>query len=631
VESKVAVLKMLDGEERGRSWELKQDTLIGRDPVQCDIVLTGLSVSRFHARVFENHGTYFIEDARSRNKTYVNGEILERRRQLHDRDVIRICGDSLSFEQSSLPFPDFLLDKSASPAARNQSTDSSSENDSYDSQYSGDFPEIVSVPSSRDRRIPAIADGPDVVDQSSILSSYSLATGGYLQLMNRPEEKLKALMELSKSLGHALTVEQLLPKLMNSLMNAFRGADRAIVLLNNIPLNQLQVRAVQLRDDESTISPPLSTTIIKYALRQKQVVLSNDVQGDERFSSSKSLAGIQIRSVMCAPLMGPGNILLGVIQIDTLNPNGRFVTSDLELLGCLANQAALALDNTRLHKQALEQRDLERDLEFASQVQMGFLPTERPKLANYQFYDFYEPAQFVGGDFFDYIKLPDGRLAIAVGDVAGKGVPAALLMARLYSMTRYSLLTSPTPAAAVTALNAGISTSGLGHRFITFVLAVLDPGKGIVNIVNAGHLPPILRQADGTTHPIPGEGSGLPLGVTADCIYVQTEVKIESGESLFLFTDGLTEAMNPENQIYSQKRIREFLEHQQGGLEHLGESLVADINHFCQGREQFDDICLVCFRRQDGDQPTPSMGSDSHLDSSSTVDRGFGRGNINKA
>lgn len=594
----MAVLTMIEGEERGRFWELKPVMLIGRDPVQCDVVLSGLSVSRFHARLFENHGTYFIEDSRSRNKTYVNGEILERKRELRDGDVIRICGDSLRFHQVSTRAPD--PDHTSVEPGTGQQSDFTSGGDGQNSNSRDDLPAIVSVPSSRDRRIPAIANGPDVVDQAAILSSYSLATGGYLHLRNRPEEKLKALMELSSALGHILTVEQLLPKLLNSLMNAFPGADRAIVLLNDLQRNQLQVRAIQLRDDDSTVSPPLSTTIIKYALRQKQVVLSNDVQGDERFSSSKSLAGIQIRSVMCAPLMGPGNLLLGVVQIDTLNPNSRFVTSDLELLGCLANQAALALDNTRLHKQALEQRDLERDLEFASQVQMGFLPTERPQLANYQFYDFYEPAQFVGGDFFDYIKLPDGRLAVAVGDVAGKGVPAALLMARLYSMTRYSLLTSPTPAAAVTALNAGISASGLGHRFITFVLAVLDPAKGAVSIVNAGHLPPILRRVDGTTEPIPGDVSGLPMGVTPDCVYQQSEVKIEPGESLFLFTDGLTEAMNPNNEIYSQKRIREFLQRQQGGLEHLGEALVADVNKFCRGREQFDDICLVCFRRQDG-------------------------------
>jgi serine phosphatase RsbU (regulator of sigma subunit) len=297
-------------------------------------------------------------------------------------------------------------------------------------------------------------------------------------------------------------------------------------------------------------------------------------------------------------LSGTGQ-LLGVIQIDTANVQGRFITSDLELLVCLSNQASLAIDNANLHKQALAQRDLERDLEFANSVQMGFLPTARPDFPPFQFYDFYEPAQHVGGDFFDYIKLPDGRLAVAIGDVAGKGVPAALLMARLYSMTRYSLLTSPTPASAVTDLNNSISLSGLGHRFITFALAVIDPHSGKVQVVNAGHLPPLLRRTKGVIEPVPSDESGLPLGVSADCVYQQTEVTLNSGDSLFFFTDGLTEAMNSQNEIYSLKRIVAFLKDQDGSVEHLGESLVADVDKFCEGRAQRDDICLVCFRRTD--------------------------------
>ncbi|MDB5389056.1 MAG: Stage sporulation family protein, partial [Planctomycetaceae bacterium] len=165
----MAVLTMLEGEEKGRSWDLKPEMLIGREPVQCDIVLSGRSVSRFHAHLFENHGTYFIEDARSRNKTYVNGEILERKRELRDRDVIRICGDSFLFQMVPFPPPSSALDGTKSDFLSEQSSDSGF--DSQNSHAPDGLPHIVSVPSSRDRRIPAIADGPDLVDQSAILSS----------------------------------------------------------------------------------------------------------------------------------------------------------------------------------------------------------------------------------------------------------------------------------------------------------------------------------------------------------------------------------------------------------------------------------------------------------------------------
>ena len=586
------MLTMIEGSQRGEQWDLRRaETVIGRQQ-GCDILLDNAAVSRNHARILENHGTYYIEDMRSRNSTYLNEQKLERKTQLQENDRIGICDVIFLFQTAS----------SLSSSTHEKTDPAAFEMGLQVDEGEARIPEIVSVPSHKGMQIPAIVNGEGMIDKSAILSSYSLTTGGYLRLLANPEAKLKALIDLSSNLSQLLTVEKLLPKLLDCLMRAFPLADRAVLLLNDLEKNQLQIRGIRLRDDDSAISPPLSTTIIKYALRHKQIVLSEDVLEDERFSTADSVANLRIRSVMCAPLLSATGQLLGIIQIDTANIEGRFITEDLELLVCLSNQASLAIDNVNLHKQAIAQRDLERDLEFANSVQMGFLPTERPNLPPFQFYDFYEPAQHVGGDFFDYIKLPDGRLGVAVGDVAGKGVPAALLMARLYSMTRYSLLTSPTAASAVTDLNASISSSGLGHRFITFVLAVLDPKTGQVSIVNAGHLPPLLRHADGTTEPIHGADSGLPLGVSGDCVYEQSEIVMRPGDSLFLLTDGLTEAMNPTNEIYSFKRIVEFLKKHGGSVEHLGEALVSDVDKFCEGRAQSDDICLVCFRRTEGNK-----------------------------
>lgn len=592
----MAVLTIVEGNHRGQCWDLRRAVnVIGREK-GCDILLENGAVSRNHARILEHHGTYYIEDMRSRNSTFLNDKRLEGKVQLNDNDRIGICDMVLHFQLTgsselppvAQPLPTANLPKGAPTPGPFRIVDPEA-----------GLPEIVSVPLHNDTRIPAVENGPDLIDESAILSSYSLTTGGFLRLLANPEQKLKALIDLSSNMSQLLTVEQLVPKLLDCLMRSFLLADRAVILLNDLEKNQLQIRGIRLRDDDSTVSPPLSTTIIKYALRHKQVVLSDDIHGDARFSGAESVTNLRIRSVMCAPMLSGTGQLLGVIQIDTANVQGRFITSDLELLVCLSNQASLAIDNANLHKHALAQRDLERDLEFANSVQMGFLPTARPDFPPFQFYDFYEPAQHVGGDFFDYIKLPDGRLAVAIGDVAGKGVPAALLMARLYSMTRYSLLTSPTPASAVTDLNNSISLSGLGHRFITFALAVIDPHSGKVQVVNAGHLPPLLRRTKGDVEPVPSDESGLPLGVSADCVYEQQEVTLNPGDSLFFFTDGLTEAMNSQNEIYSLRRIVGFLKDQDGSVEHLGESLVADVDKFCEGRAQRDDICLVCFRRTD--------------------------------
>jgi serine phosphatase RsbU (regulator of sigma subunit) len=342
---------------------------------------------------------------------------------------------------------------------------------------------------------------------------------------------------------------------------------------------------------------------------------------------------------MCAALMAQSGESLGAIQIDSIDNSMPFSEDDLEVLVSVAAQAALSLENAQLHANALKQRDYERDLEFATQVQLGFLPNERPQVAGYEFFDFYEAAQRVGGDFFDYVPLPDGRVAITIGDVAAKGMPAALLMARIYADTRYELLAKPTPAAALTSLNAGVSSSGLGHRFITLAIVVLDPNAHTLTIVNAGHLPPLLRSpaislspdtkptdaittspklagakirgtvAPDRVHPrtvksIGTDISGLPLGIQRDTVYSQSVVSFLPGESLVLVTDGLTEAMNPAHEIYGAPRLSAFVEQAPPSAASLGEAIVADVVAFVAGEPQRDDICVICIRRLDS-RPFP--------------------------
>ncbi|RPI85390.1 MAG: serine/threonine-protein phosphatase [Planctomycetaceae bacterium] len=215
----------------------------------------------------------------------------------------------------------------------------------------------------------------------------------------------------------------------------------------------------------------------------------------------------------------------------------------------------------------------------------------------YLFCDYYEPAQRVGGDFFDYVPLPDGRIAISVGDVAGKGVPAALLMARMFSDVRYTLLSQPTPAEATTQLNQSLSTGGLGHRFITFALLVLDPLAHTLTIVNAGHLPPLARTKKNKVEPLGTANSGLPLGIQPDVVYRQSTVKLAPGTAILLYTDGVTEAMNRNNEIFGSARLSERLKSAEGDAEAIVESVIEEVETFCDGLAQRDDICLICIQR----------------------------------
>ena len=194
--------------------------------------------------------------------------------------------------------------------------------------------------------------------------------------------------------------------------------------------------------------------------------------------------------------------------------------------------------------------------------------------------------------------MPDKRIEIALGDVAGKGMPAALLMARLYASTRYELFTAENPAEALNRLNRDITGSGIGHRFVTFVVMILDPETGDIVVVNAGHIPPQLRRSNGTIEPVAKEESGLPLGIMPDHEYNAVTVHLEPGDTLLAFTDGVTEAMSGDRAIYGRERLKQCLAAVNGGIGSQIKALVSDVETFIgKNGSARDDTCCVGIER----------------------------------
>ena len=184
---------------------------------------------------------------------------------------------------------------------------------------------------------------------------------------------------------------------------------------------------------------------------------------DVRFKASESIVDFHIRSVMCAPLITSQGEVTGVIQIDTSDQRNRFNRDDLEVLASVACQAAIAVENAELHEMAVRDQKRSRELEVAHDVLRGFLPSPSPRIEGYDFFHFYEPANELGGDYYDYIPLPGRRLAVVVADVSGKGIPASLLMARLSADVRYCLASEPSPAEAVAQLEPRVLFRRLGR------------------------------------------------------------------------------------------------------------------------------------------------------------------------
>jgi sigma-B regulation protein RsbU (phosphoserine phosphatase) len=542
-------------------------TIFGRHP-SSHIVLDNEAVSRHHAQILESHGHFFLEDLKSRNGTLVNGRPVEQPTELHENDSITLCEFEFHFHKER-PEPDSADAQGASVL----------EHDSQSSRY--------------------FAVGVEPVDDddnsSSILSKLSMTSSGPGHVVADPEAKLQAVLEISKSLGQVLELDEVLTRMLDGLFEIFAQAEEGFVLLQEESGGNPVIRATRNRSDSSNRTPSISLTIVREAMNSGEAILSADVMGDNRFQSSQSIAGMRLRSMMCAPLLGLDGQALGLVQLASRDVTLPFVESDLDVLIGVTTQGALAIENASLHAEVLKQRDLERELDFATQVQLGFLPNKRPQTEGFEFCDYYEAAHRVGGDYFDYIELPGGRVAVAVADVAGKGIPAALLMARLYSATRYHLLSQPDLGLALSDLNRDISTCGLGHRFVTCALAVIDPATRQVALANAGHLPPLIRHSDGSITEVVSQHAGMPLGIVPDQEFQQQQHQLSPGDTWLMFTDGVTEAMNGDSEIFGTQRLQQSFARAPDELDAMIQAVVADVAAHCGERDQSDDMCLVAF------------------------------------
>lgn len=544
-----------NGPQTGSSYRLTPGkTVVGRHP-DCDVVVDVGAVSRKHAQFLEVGGQYFVEDLNSRNGTFVNGEMINGRYELKLGDRIQVCDITFRFDMPSKEPPAMT----AQPGV-------------------------------------LIEDSPQ--DSSRIMSSLDLMTNlsGGVEIAATAEVKLQALLEITRSLTRALAIDDVMPRLLDELFKIFVQADRGFVILRG-PDDQLIPRHTKLRrgDDDRMIR--LSKTIIDQVMNTKQAILSTDTMDDQRFQLSESIANFRIRSFICAPLPDAEGNILGAIQLDSLDSKHRFRDNDLDLLLSVAGQAGLAIDNAQLHDQVVRQRVLERDLELASDVQKGFLPSRVPKLDRFELSEYYEPADMVGGDFYDFIPLPDNRMAIVLADVVGHGMAAALQTAQLSTALKFVLSNQTDPAKAIQELNERLYLDSLDDRFITLCMLMLDMNESKISIVNAGHMPPLLCRNGQDPVELGAEVRALPLLIMDSCPYQSVDVDLQAGDLVLMYTDGLTESMNADGELYGTDRLVEQARKTQSG-EELTQKLVKDAKIFSGSVPQLDDICLVgCSRK----------------------------------
>jgi serine phosphatase RsbU (regulator of sigma subunit) len=404
-------------------------------------------------------------------------------------------------------------------------------------------------------------------------------------------KRLRLLSKFAGVLGNVMEVEKLFPLVLEKLLHAFPGAERGCIVLCDPDGSNLHPAAALARPGaKRQIS--LSRTAAKQVVDTRSALLSADVTDDERFDPQNTLVRIGLRSVMCAPMVCE-NTVLGLIQLDSSNHENRFSKADMALFLGIAGHTALALSKARLHEQHVAQMILQKDLQMAKRIQHCFLPKAPPQMSGFRFAGSYAAAHDVGGDYYDFVYISDTAMGIVVGDVAGKGVAAALYMAKLSSEMRYHARGRLSAGAVLSALNRELAKEMESGMFVTMALLVLEPKHRKLTISSAGHPAPILREPDGSVSELQIKRN-LPLGVLESCEYRETEHVLKAGDLVLLYTDGITEAMNGAGDMFGAARLKHVVSCGGQDPQRLLASISRSVGEHAAGRPQSDDLTMVC-------------------------------------
>ncbi|MBI4251924.1 MAG: SpoIIE family protein phosphatase [Candidatus Tectomicrobia bacterium] len=420
-----------------------------------------------------------------------------------------------------------------------------------------------------------------------------------LEALESEVRQLRRVQECTAALISSLDLSETLDTILRTALDV-AGARQGSVLLyepggahlrivNAVGLREETIRATRIPDGEG-----ISGRVAKTG----QAVLVEDIDADPRFSERRARAS-RSRSFASLPLAYRGRPL-GAMNLSHPPEEAPFRAAFLPLLTSLAHQAAVAIAHAEMHRSLVEKERFEQRLDLARAIHESFIP---PVLhitgAGFEFAGRSESARSVGGDFYDVVELPGGGMAFFVGDVSGKGVPAALYMARLLSDLQHAIGVDPGPAAVLAGLNEALFKRGRRGMFVTLIYGTTGAGEdGRVRLASAGHPPPIVRRADGAASPLVELHAAAPLGILTPASFEAAEVELLPGEVLLLYSDGATEAANPAGREFTAERLAEALEQAGRSADSAVDFLVRRIGEFRDGGPARDDVTFLALRAQ---------------------------------
>jgi phosphoserine phosphatase RsbU/P len=464
----------------------------------CTIPIKDRYLSRKHAEIISVGSGWILKDLGSANGTYLNGTRVERDELLKGGDRIRLGDTEIVFEQ-----PERNTDRMLAIAETTASP-------------------TIAIP------VHDISDRPEAQDVS----------------------RLQTLTLLARELIEDRPMDELFGFIVDRVMEHLHPSRAAIALLgpDGRSFTKVEVR----RQDQTDASElTISHTLLSEIVEEKKALAFVDVAMDDKLSRAHSIIMQGIHSILCAPLM-IGSSVVGVLYVDYLFTQRAISEDDVRLVAQIGRFAAIKLETTRLREEAIQKRIMDEELRTASSIQRRLLPESPKGIPGWTFVGRNQPCRTVSGDYYDFAVRPDGKVYFVIGDVSGKGVTAGLMMAGLQVAFRIFSKSDPDPAALVKQLNLSLKENLPQSKFVTLFLGRLDTRTGSVEYVNAGHTPPLwLKKGEAEEL----TDSDLLLGVVTRAEFVKRTLQLGHGDSLILYTDGVTEARNLDDVELDAKTI----------------------------------------------------------------------------
>jgi serine phosphatase RsbU (regulator of sigma subunit)/pSer/pThr/pTyr-binding forkhead associated (FHA) protein len=518
-----------------------QAVSIGRAS-ECSIPIKDRYLSRKHAEIVLVEGMWVLKDCGSANGTYLNGTRVDRDYTLKTGDRIRLGDTELLFESQEHNTDRFVAIEDRHASA------------------------TIAIPINE-------------------IDSMALESGDL--------SKLQTLNALSRELIEDRPMTELFGFIIDRVMQHLRPSRAALGLLGADGKSFVNVE-VRRQDRSDSSELRISHTLLAEVVEEKKALAFMDVSVDEKLSRAQSIIMQGIHSILCAPLT-IGDSVVGVLYVDYLFNQRAISEEDVRLVAQIARFAAIKLETTRLREEAIQKRIMDEELKTASVIQRRLLPPSPTGIPGYSFVGRNRPCRTISGDYYDFVTRPNGRVYFVIADVSGKGVTAGLMMAGLQAAFRIFSKNDPPPAELVSQLNEALKDNLPQSKFVTLFLGRLDTATGIIEYANAGHTPPLHVRREQVDELIETD---LLLGVVTRAEYNNRTLLLEPGDSLVLFTDGVTDAEGGTGPELGTVELMKALSPLHGaGATNVGNAIEEAVLQHVGDAPLADDVTLIVVSR----------------------------------